>query len=171
MEKQLQALQVLLDAGIPEAVATGMLKALEPKKTAGKKKKSYYGGSTKREKVNAPITVLCTCMTCKTETSFKQVVSVYSDETELTQSTMVGQCINCIKQYELMSKDELIAMIIIQNHVDVEIRGMSTASQIKMAQKRTAQEWLTLKMNHVIAWGDKDENDSTEMEGVNLNLR
>lgn len=169
MEKQLQALQVLLDAGIPESVATGMLKALAPKPE--RKKKKYFGNSTKREKVNVPVVVNQTCVTCKTETSFKSVMQVYSDETEVQHSCVVGQCINCIKQYDLMEKDDLIALIVIMNHVDSEIRGMSTASQIKMAQKRSAQEWLTLKMNHVIAWGDKDENDSTEMEGVNLNLR
>lgn len=170
MEKQMKALQVLLDAGIPESVATGMLKSLEPKKST-KKKKTYFGTSTKREKVNAPIVVVQTCVTCKTQTSFKRVMQVYSDEAHLEQSCVVGQCINCIKQYELMSKDELISLVILQNHVDQEIRGMSTATQIKMAQKKTAQEWLHTKMNHAIAWGDKDENDSTEMEGVNLNLR
>lgn len=170
MEKQLQALQVLLDAGIPEAVATGMLKSLEPKKSAGKKKR-FYGTSKKREKINVPVIVNQTCVTCKTETSFKRVMQVYSDETEIEQSCVVGQCVNCIKQFDLMEKDDLISLIIIMNHVDSEIRGMSTASQIKMAKAKSAQEWLTTKMNHAIAWGDKDENDSTEMEGVNLNLR
>jgi hypothetical protein len=170
MEKQLKAMQVLIDAGIPEAIAAGMVKALEPKKTTSKKKR-FYPGHTKREKINVPVIVNQTCMTCKTETSFKRVMQVYSDETEVEQSCIVGQCVNCIKQYELMDKDDLIALIILQNHVDQEIRGMSTASQIKMAKSRSAQEWLTTKMNHAIAWGDKDENDSTEMEGVNLNLR
>jgi hypothetical protein len=169
MEKQLAALKVLTDAGIPEVVAAGMLKALAPK--PAKKKRAFYGTSTKREKVNVPVVVVQTCATCKTVTSYKSVMQVYSDETEIEQSCIVGQCVNCIKQFDLMSKDELIALIILMNHSDVEIRNMSTASQIKMAKNRTAQEWLTLKMNHVIAWGDKDENDSTEMEGVNLNLR
>jgi hypothetical protein len=169
MEKQLQALQVLLDAGISENVAAGMLKALAPK--PAKKKRSFYGTSTKREKVNVPVVVVQTCVTCKTMTSHKTVMQVYSDEAEIEQSCIVGQCINCIKMLDLMSKDNLVSLIIIMNHSDVEIRGMSVATQIKMAMKRTAQEWLTLKMNHAIAWGDKDENDSTEMEGVNLNLR
>ena len=45
MEKQLAAMKVLTDAGIPEAVAAGMVKALAPK--AVKKKKTYFGNSTK----------------------------------------------------------------------------------------------------------------------------
>lgn len=169
MEKQLAALQVLLDAGIPESVATGMLKALEPKPT--KKKRAFHGESTKREKINVPVVVNQTCVTCKTETSFKRVMQVYSDEVEVEQSCIVGQCINCIKQYELMPKEQLIALIVLQNHANIELRGMSTATQIKMAEKHDAIHWLTLKLNQVILWGDKDENDSTEMEGVNLNRR
>jgi len=170
MEKQLKALQVLLDAGIPEAVAAGMLKSLEPKKST-KKKKTYFGNSTKREKVNAPVVIVQTCMTCKCQTSYKRVMQVYSDEAEIEQACVVGQCENCIKQYELMDKDALISLIILMNHTDIELRNLSTASQIALAKKRPPIECLTTHMNHAIAWGDKDENDSTEMEGVNLNLR
>lgn len=165
MEKQLAALQVLLDAGIPESVATSMLKAMD---TKPKKKRKYHGNSTKREKINVPIVINQTCVTCKTETSFKQVVQVYSDETDREQACVVGQCHNCIEQYRLMDKEELISLIILMNHVDTEIRGLSAATQIKMAKKNSAVHWLTTKMNHAIAWGDKDENDSTEMEGVKL---
>ena len=165
MDKQLQALQVLLDAGIPESVAAGMLKALEPK---AKPKRKYHGNSTKREKINVPIVINQTCVTCKTETSFKVTMQVYSDEADLQQSCVVGQCHNCIEMFRLMDKEDLISLIVIMNHVDMEIRKLSTATQIKMAQKKSAIEWLTTKMNHAIAWGDKDENDSTEMEGVKL---
>jgi hypothetical protein len=167
MTDQEKQLSVLMEAGLSETVAISMLKSLAPKEK--KTKKKYHGNFTKREKINVPVVVNQTCLTCKTETSFKQVIQTYSDEAHIEQSCIVGQCVNCIKQYELMEKDDLIALLIIMNHVDMEIRGMSTASQIAMAKKRSAQEWLTLKMNHVIAWGDKDENDSTEIEGVNLN--
>ena len=169
MEKQLAAMKVLTDAGIPEAVAAGMVKALAPK--AVKKKKTYFGNSTKREKINVPVIVNQTCMTCKTETSYKMVMQVFSDETEIQQACTVGQCENCIKQYEGMPKEQLISLIVLMNHSDVELRNLSTASQIKLAGKRPPIECLTTHMNHAIAWGDKDENDSTEMEGVNLNLR
>lgn len=166
-EKQLNA---LMSAGLSETVAISMLKSLQPKakKTTTKK---YHGNFTKREKINVPVVVNQTCLTCKTETSFKQVIQTYSDEAHIEQSCVVGQCVNCIKQYELMEKDDLIGLLIIMNHVDLELRGLSTASQIVLAKKRTPIELLTLKIDHVIVWGDKDENDSTEMEGVNLNLR
>jgi hypothetical protein len=169
VEKQLAAMKVLTDAGIPEAIAVGMVKALDVKPK--KKKKTYFGNSTKREKVNAPIVILQTCMTCKTETSYKRVMQVYSDETEIQQSCIVGQCENCIQQYRNMPKEQLISLIILMNHTDVELRNLSTVSQIKLAEKRSPVECLTTHMNHAIAWGDKDKDDSTKMEGVNLNLR
>jgi len=169
MENPNVALEVLLQAGISESVAVSMLKAMEPKPKT--KKKKYYGTSTKREKINVPVVVVQTCVTCKCATSHKTVMQVYSDVADIEQHCIVGQCQNCIKMYELMDKDELISLLIIMNHSDVEIRGMSTASQIKMAEKKTALEWLTLKMNHVIAYGDKDKEGFVDMPGINLNRK
>jgi reverse gyrase len=165
MTDQEKQLNVLLSAGLSETVALSMLKSLQPKE---KKAKKYYGNSTKREKINVPIVVHQTCVTCKTVTSFKQVMQVYSDEADQEQSCVIGQCINCIKQYELMTKEELISLIVIQNHVDMELRGLSTASQIVLAKKRSAKEWLTMKMNHAIAWGDKDAEGYIEMPDVKV---
>lgn len=169
MEKQLAAMKVLTDAGIPESVAAGMVKALDVKPK--KKKKAYFGNYTKREKINVPIVILQTCVTCKTETSYKLVMQVYSDETEIEQSCTVSQCENCIQQYRNMPKEQLISLIMLMNHNNIELRNLSTASQIELAGKRTPIECLITRMNHAIAWGDKDKDDSTSMEGVNLNLR
>jgi len=169
MENPNVALQVLLDAGISESVAISMLKVLEPKEKKTGKKRS--GGFIARAKIDVPVVVVRTCLTCKSVTSFKLVMKVYEDERDIEQSTVVGQCQNCIEQLRLMDKEDLISLIVIMNHSDIELRNLSTASQIAMASKRTPTQWLTLKMNHAIAWGDKDENDSTSMEGVNLNRR
>ena len=158
MEK---SLQLMLDAGIDENIAKSMLKSLEPK-TPKKKKKTFYGQFTSRKKIVAPVTVIQTCLTCGTETSYRKTVKVYSDETDITIASVTGLCINCIKMFELMDKEQLIALIIIQNHTDLELRQFSTKAQIKMAKERSAQEWLLTKLPKAIANSDKDEEDFVE---------
>lgn len=166
MDKQLSLMEALVSQGFSEAVAASMLKVLEPKPP--KKKRGYRPFGEARKKVNVPVVVIQTCLTCKSITSFKRVMQVWSDETEVEQNCSVGQCVNCIKQYELMPKEQLIALIVIMNHVDVELRNLSTATQIKMAGERSAIDWLTLKMNHAIAWSDRDEEGYVDMPDVKI---
>lgn len=161
MEDQEKLLQVLLDAGMPESVASSMLKTLEPK--PDRKKRKFYGTSTKREKINIPVVVVKTCLTCNTKVSFKAVMQTYSDEADTEHQTFCSLCENCIRLLGSMDKEQLVALIIIQNHPDLELRKFSTATQIKMAKQKSPIAWLTTKVPHAIAWGDKDKEGFVEL--------
>lgn len=160
-----KALQVLLDAGIPANIAQSMMKALEPKKTKAKKKR-FYGTYTKRERINVPIVVVSTCQTCGSSKSFKRVMSVFSDETDVEQTCIVGLCENCIPVLQEMSKDELISVILLENHKDIELNRMPLKSHIKLAPKKTPLEWLTHTVNSRIA-GPKPDDEGF-VDGLNV---
>ncbi len=144
--------QALIDQGIDPSIAESMAKVMD--KAEKKPKKKFYGEYTKRELINVPIVVHQTCLTCKTETTFKRVMQVYSDETDREQNVTISLCVNCIRMFELMSKQQLISLLIIQNHPDLELRMFSTATQIKLAGKKSAKDWLTTRIDHTV---DKDD--------------
>lgn len=149
-----QILKTMMDAGIPEATARAMIKSLEPRatKAKAKTKKAFFPGFTKREKINAPVVVNKTCRTCKTTVSFKTVVSVYSDEVHIERNCTTSLCENCIKMFESMDKSTLVKLLVLKNHPDIEIKTLTTAQHIQMAEKKTAIEWLVTKLNHCIPW-------------------
>lgn len=156
-------LEVLLAAGIDESIAKSMLKALQPKPEK-KKKKTFYGNFNSRKKIIAPVTVVLTCMTCGTKSSHKKTAEVYSDETDIKLSSVTGLCINCIGMFEIMTKEELIALVIIQNHSDMQLRQFSTATQIKMAKQKSAKEWLLTRLRKPIANRDEEKFIITDSE-------
>lgn len=149
--------QALIKSGIDENIARSMAKStIKATRTAkpGKKRVNPANFTPARAKIDMPVIVTQTCTTCKTVTTFKRVMKVYSDDVP-EQTCTVGICINCIKQFDLMTKDQLVSLIVLQNHPDVELRMLSTSRQIKLAKQKTAQEWLLMKVEHTIATNDE----------------
>jgi len=78
------ALQNLLDAGIPEAVAISMLKNVEVTEAKEKKAKSKgkWSGVSNGSKVTVPIIHEDTCMTCGCIITTKVVQTVNVEEAD-----------------------------------------------------------------------------------------
>ena len=169
IEKQLQ---VLLDAGIDPSIAESMLAAMTKQETKEKrKKKGYFPGFNSRQKINVPVVVEKTCVTCGTVSSHKAVKQVWSDEAETEHKTICNMCENCVRLLESLDKEALVSLFIIQNHPLMELRQMGNAQQIKMAQSKSPIEWLTTKMPNGIGWADKDDEEFIPMPDVKLHRR
>lgn len=146
----------LIAMGIDPIIAAAVAKSQQPKVTKEKKRKAYYAGMTSREKVNIPVLVTQTCNTCKSVTTFKQVITVWSDAADTELKASVGLCVNCIRMMDTdLTKDELISLVVVMNHPDAEIRRQSLRHQIKMAKRKTAQEWLIVRDDKTIPLNDE----------------
>lgn len=139
-----------IDASIADAMVKSASKANKPKGRRG----GFTKSSSARQKITAAVVVQQHCVTCGSDTSFKQVMRVYDTEVN-DQTCTVGLCINCIKMMDTMSKDELISLIVIQNHPDAELRNLGTRSQLKMAKTQSAQHWLTTRNDRAIRTNDE----------------
>jgi hypothetical protein len=170
-EQAQKAMELLIAAGIDPKIAESTVANIDKQANKERKKRNYYGSSTKRELIEVPMVVEKTCMTCGTVSSHKTVMKVYSDETEEVMKTMCSICENCIRELDTMSKEELISLFIIQNHPLQELNMMGNAQQIKMAKMRSAKHWLTTKMPREIEWKDRDEEEFVDYPGTKTYLR
>lgn len=136
----------LMDNGIPEAVATSMVNSMIKTENKPSKRRSFEGKSG-REKVEAPIIHEDKCMTCGCITTQKVMTRVYVDEIDEVVKGVRGVCHNCPKYLDTLSKEALISLFLIQNHSDPDIRMLSAAHQIKLAQLKKPAEWIGYKIN------------------------
>ena len=113
----------LVASGVTEDLAELMIKQIAPaKKTPRKRKLIPF----------KDIVVTKLCRTCKSSVSYK--VPMRSLDTELlTQECSFRICENCIGLFESMQPEQLVALLLIQNSRDVELRLLDIAEQLKLA--------------------------------------
>ena len=113
----------LIASGVTEDLAKIMLEQLSPaKKTPRKRKLMPF----------KDIVVTKLCKTCKSCVSYK--VPMRSLDTELlTQECSFRICENCIGLFESMQLEQLVALLLIQNSRDVELRLLDIAEQLELA--------------------------------------
>ena len=132
-----KVLEQLVKSGIDPIIAESMAKSLtKPKKE--KKKKGWHRGPS-RMKIKMEIQATIRCVTCGTITTVPRIVEAYEDS-EPTQESIVGICPHCIKDFYEMTKEELISLIVIQNHTDLDLRQLSLKQQIRMSKRHKPQE-------------------------------
>ena len=160
-----EIIQKLVDQGIAPAIAESLAKTMM--KEAGKKEKKVAtrkSGKTKSPKGGIEITVLVetSCLTCETQVTHKKKVFVKEGkEYETIQKISRSFCENCIRLLEGMPKEELISLITMQNHRDIEIRNFSMRRQLKLAKTKSALQWYLSKMGNAIP---KPDEDTTRIE-------
>jgi hypothetical protein len=139
-----QSLQNLIAAGVPEAVAVSMLNSMMKAEAKPVRKPGQYR-SNSNPKIEAVVLHENTCQTCGCIVTHRVVAKVYEDEADIVVKGKCGICSNCPKYLETLSKDELIALFVIQNHPEVDLRMLSTEHQIKLAKTRPATHWIGTK--------------------------
>ncbi len=158
----------LIEQGIAPAIAESLAKTMT--KEANKKAKASQprkggkkGTKAPKEGIEVSILVETYCSTCETLVTHKKKVFIKGGQGYDSVQKIYGTyCENCIKLLEDTPKEELISLITIQNHRDLELRSLSFHKQLKLAKKEPAMHWYTLRMEHAIPTEDDENSESEE---------
>jgi hypothetical protein len=124
-----------------------MLKAMaKPEKE--KKAKRWAPGTTpskKKQSTAVEVTVVCECCGA-TETEIRTLELLPDSPT--TMRLPVSLCNSCPDYFRAMTHEELVCLALVRRHAGLMHQCPRDSSQVKYAKRHTAEEIVSLRLNH-----------------------
>ena len=163
--------QKLMDQGIDPEMADSLAKSAikgTAKKTPARKRAS---GEPRAKKSVGRFKFTEICQTCGSTTTRTLITEIDPNKPRATE-VPVSICNACIPNYRKMTQDQLIGLIILKDHPNLELRLLNNKQQIRMAKLHTPTELMNIRLDVAPAPDKrylKPEYDAPEVDFVLVN--
>ena len=138
--------QKLMDQGIDPEMADSLAKSAikgTAKKTPARKRAS---GEPRAKKYVGRFKFTEICQTCGSTTTRTLITEIDPNKPRSTE-VPVSICNACIPNYRKMTQDQLIGLIILKDHPNLELRLLNNKQQIRMAKLHTPTELMNIRLD------------------------